>query len=94
MIISLVFLGILIEVLKRSLMFYIGKIEHEDSLGDKGTISDGDVQWMTAGSGIIHQEMPGRTEGKMAGFQLWANLPDHKMMHPRYQDITQYKFHP
>ncbi|MHA1186232.1 MAG: pirin family protein [Candidatus Heimdallarchaeota archaeon] len=67
-----------------------GNIEHEDSLGNKGTISDGDVQWMTAGSGIIHQEMPGRTEGKMAGFQLWANLPkDHKMMHPRYQDITQ-----
>jgi redox-sensitive bicupin YhaK (pirin superfamily) len=65
-----------------------GKVRHGDSLGNKGILSDGDVQWMTAGSGIIHEEMPEQTDGKMAGFQLWANLPSHhKMMHPRYQDI-------
>lgn len=66
-----------------------GDVEHGDSMGNKGDITSGDVQWMTAGSGIIHQEMPkGDTEGKMEGFQLWANLPaDHKMMDPRYQDI-------
>jgi len=65
-----------------------GEVEHEDSLGNKGTINTGDVQWMTAGSGIIHQEMPNHSGGMMMGFQLWANLPSSsKMMHPRYQDI-------
>ena len=66
-----------------------GNVEHGDSMGNKGVISDGDTQWMTAGSGIIHQEMPrGTYEGKMEGFQLWANLPrSHKMMPPRYRDI-------
>lgn len=66
-----------------------GTVEHADSLGNAGVISAGDVQWMTAGSGIIHQEMPqGQTGGMMRGFQLWANLPAaHKMMHPRYQDL-------
>lgn len=67
-----------------------GDVEHGDSLGNKGTISSGDVQWMTAGSGIIHQEMPkGDRHGSMHGFQLWANLPaNEKMMAPRYRDIT------
>lgn len=67
-----------------------GDVEHGDSLGNKGDISCGDVQWMTAGSGIIHQEMPkGDKQGKMEGFQLWANLPAaDKMMGPRYRDIT------
>ena len=67
-----------------------GKIEHGDSLGNKGSIGSGDIQWMTAGNGIIHQEMPkGQTDGLMWGFQLWANLPaSHKMMDPRYQDVT------
>lgn len=66
-----------------------GQVEHGDSMGNKGTITKGDVQWMTAGSGIIHQEMPkGDPEGRMYGFQLWANLPrTNKMMDPRYQDI-------
>jgi redox-sensitive bicupin YhaK (pirin superfamily) len=66
-----------------------GKVEHGDSMGNKGTISPGDVQWMTAGSGIVHQEMPkGQKDGLMWGFQLWANLPaSHKMMDPRYRDI-------
>ena len=66
-----------------------GNVEHSDSLGNKGVLSDGDVQWMTAGSGIIHQEMPsGNASGQMHGFQLWANLPrDQKMCTPRYQDI-------
>ena len=66
-----------------------GDVEHGDSMGNKGLISSGDTQWMTAGSGIIHQEMPlGDNEGKMEGFQLWANLPkSHKMMPPRYRDI-------
>jgi redox-sensitive bicupin YhaK (pirin superfamily) len=66
-----------------------GDVEHGDSMGNKGTISSGDTQWMTAGSGIIHQEMPrGDSEGRMEGFQLWANLPkSHKMMPPRYRDI-------
>ncbi|MBN1127562.1 MAG: pirin family protein [Chitinispirillaceae bacterium] len=64
-----------------------GSVEHGDSMGNKGTIGSGDVQWMTAGSGIIHQEMPkGDKTGKMYGFQLWANLPaSHKMMPPRYR---------
>jgi len=67
-----------------------GDVEHGDSLGNTGTISSGDVQWMTAGSGIIHQEMPkGDAAGAMHGFQLWANLPAaQKMMAPRYRDIT------
>ena len=67
-----------------------GDVEHGDSLGNKGIISSGDVQWMTAGSGIIHQEMPqGDGSGKMYGFQLWANLPSrNKMMDPRYRDVT------
>jgi quercetin 2,3-dioxygenase len=67
-----------------------GDVEHGDSMGNKGIISSGDVQWMTAGSGIIHQEMPkGDKNGAMYGFQLWANLPaSHKMMPPRYQGIT------
>lgn len=68
-----------------------GKVEHGDSMGNKGTISSGDVQWMTAGSGIIHQEMPkGQEDGLMWGFQLWANLPaSQKMMDPRYRDVKQ-----
>lgn len=66
-----------------------GDVEHADSMGNKGDISSGDVQWMTAGSGIIHQEMPkGNSKGQMLGFQLWANLPAHsKMMDPRYRGI-------
>jgi len=67
-----------------------GDVEHGDSLGNKGVISSGDVQWMTAGSGIIHQEMPkGDAHGSMHGFQLWANLPAaQKMMPPRYRGLT------
>jgi redox-sensitive bicupin YhaK (pirin superfamily) len=67
-----------------------GDVEHGDSLGNSGVISSGDVQWMTAGNGIIHQEMPkGNARGAMGGFQLWANLPaSHKMMDPRYRGIT------
>jgi redox-sensitive bicupin YhaK (pirin superfamily) len=66
-----------------------GEVEHGDSLGNAGVIGPGDVQWMTAGSGIIHQEMPrGDADGKMEGFQLWVNLPaSHKMMKPRYRDM-------
>lgn len=65
-----------------------GEVQHGDSLGNRGAIGTGDVQWMTAGSGIIHEEMPRRQEGMMAGFQLWSNLPSaDKMMHPRYRDI-------
>jgi redox-sensitive bicupin YhaK (pirin superfamily) len=66
-----------------------GDVEHGDSMGNKGIISSGDVQWMSAGSGIIHQEMPkGDRNGSMYGFQLWANLPkSHKMMDPRYRDV-------
>ncbi len=66
-----------------------GTVDHGDSMGNSGTIGAGDVQWMTAGSGIIHQEMPhGDTIGRMHGFQLWANLPASlKMTDPRYQDI-------
>ena len=66
-----------------------GDVEHGDSLGNKGDISSGDVQWMTAGSGIIHQEMPkGNKKGQMLGFQLWANLPAHsKMTDPYYRGI-------
>ncbi len=66
-----------------------GTVEHGDSLGNKGKMGAGDVQWMTAGSGIMHQEMPkGDARGRMHGFQLWANLPSSlKMTAPRYQDI-------
>lgn len=66
-----------------------GTVEHGDSLGNRGTLGAGDVQWMTAGSGIMHQEMPqGDPAGRMHGFQLWANLPRAlKMTTPRYQDI-------
>ncbi|HUY94345.1 MAG TPA: pirin family protein, partial [Terracidiphilus sp.] len=66
-----------------------GEVQHGDSLGNKGKMTAGDVQWMTAGSGILHQEMPkGDERGRMHGFQLWANLPANlKMTDPRYQDI-------
>jgi len=66
-----------------------GTVEHGDSMGNHGAIAAGDVQWMTAGSGIIHQEMPkGDPEGRMHGFQLWANLPSAlKMTAPRYQEV-------
>lgn len=66
-----------------------GTVEHADSLGNRGLLGAGDVQWMTAGSGIMHQEMPeGDPQGRMHGFQLWANLPSSlKMTKPRYQDI-------
>jgi quercetin 2,3-dioxygenase len=67
-----------------------GNVEHGDSLGNRGSLGAGDVQWMTAGSGIMHQEMPqGDAQGRMHGFQLWANLPASlKMTAPRYQDIA------
>ena len=67
-----------------------GKVEHKDSIGNEGDLLSGDVQWMTAGSGIMHQEMPsGNSKGQMHGFQLWANLPsDKKLIAPRYQDIA------
>jgi len=67
-----------------------GEVSHGDSLGNSGTLSAGDVQWMTAGRGILHQEMPqGDVAGKMHGFQLWANLPSsQKMTAPRYQDVV------
>ena len=67
-----------------------GTVDHGDSLGNRGTLGAGDVQWMTAGSGILHQEMPkGDAQGRMYGFQLWANLPASlKMTAPRYQDVA------
>ncbi|MFT7058324.1 MAG: redox-sensitive bicupin YhaK (pirin superfamily) [Pseudorhodobacter sp.] len=67
-----------------------GTVDHGDSLGNIGSLGAGDVQWMTAGSGILHQEMPkGNAQGQMHGFQLWANLPSAlKMTQPRYQDVT------
>ncbi|MBB3169060.1 pirin family protein [Simiduia aestuariiviva] len=65
-----------------------GKMRHRDSRGNEGVIESGGVQWMTAGSGIVHSEMPEQSEGRLWGFQLWVNLPaEHKMMSPRYQDI-------
>ena len=66
-----------------------GTVEHGDSLGNQGSLGAGDIQWMTAGRGILHQEMPkGDANGQMHGFQLWANLPAaHKMTAPRYQDV-------
>src|SRR5947207_10528694 len=68
-----------------------GEVEHGDSMGNRGAIGPGDVQWMTAGRGIIHQEMPkGDPQGRMHGFQLWANLPARlKMTAPRYQEIKE-----
>ena len=70
-----------------------GKVEHGDSMENRGIISSGDVQWMTAGSGIIHQEMPkGQEDGLLWGFQLWANLPaSHKVMDPRYRDVKSHQ---
>ena len=67
-----------------------GEVDHGDSLGNQGRLRAGDVQWMTAGSGILHQEMPkGNAKGQMHGFQLWANLPSAlKMTAPRYQDVS------
>jgi redox-sensitive bicupin YhaK (pirin superfamily) len=67
-----------------------GSVDHGDSLGNRGSLAAGDVQWMTAGSGILHQEMPqGDQHGRMHGFQLWANLPASlKMTTPRYQDVS------
>jgi redox-sensitive bicupin YhaK (pirin superfamily) len=66
-----------------------GQVNHRDTLGNHGTIGGGDVQWMTAGRGIMHEEMPKPYEGKMEGFQLWVNLPAKlKMTAPRYQDIS------
>lgn len=65
-----------------------GEVRHRDSLGSNGSIGAGDVQWMTAGSGIVHEEMPVVHDEGIQGFQLWVNLPQtHKMMSPRYQDI-------
>jgi redox-sensitive bicupin YhaK (pirin superfamily) len=65
-----------------------GQMRHEDSVGNSGLLTPGDVQWMTAGSGIIHSEIPEMLEGRMSGFQLWVNLPaKYKMVPPKYQDI-------
>lgn len=65
-----------------------GRVKHADSVGNQGVIEAGDVQWMTAGRGIIHSEMPERAEGRLRGFQLWVNLPGRlKMSPPRYQDV-------
>jgi quercetin 2,3-dioxygenase len=67
---------------------WTGEVEHGDSMGNKGVIKSGDVQWMTAGSGIIHQEMPQKYDGLMQGFQLWVNLPaKDKMVDPKYRGI-------
>ncbi len=66
-----------------------GEVDHKDSLGNQGSIRGGDIQWMTAGRGIMHEEMPKPYQGKMEGFQLWVNLPARlKMSAPRYQDIA------
>jgi len=66
-----------------------GRVKHADSVGNKGVLESGDVQWMTAGRGIVHSEMPERAAGKLRGFQLWVNLPSRlKMNPPRYQDIS------
>src|SRR5690606_21232184 len=65
-----------------------GRMEHQDHMGNVGNLKNGDVQWMTAGAGIIHSEMPKQTEGRMRGFQVWLNLPARtKMQKPAYQDI-------
>ncbi len=70
-----------------------GRVKHGDSMGNSGVIASGDIQWMTAGSGIIHQEMPeGDTQGVLRGLQLWANLPStHKMMDPRYRGFESHE---
>ena len=69
-----------------------GEVEHGDSMGNKGVIQSGGIQWMTAGNGIIHQEMPKECNGSLNGFQLWINLPSsHKMMDPRYQNLASEK---
>ena len=66
-----------------------GNVEHADSLGNKGTLGNGDVQWMTAGRGIVHSEMPEVADGRLRGFQLWVNLPARdKMVAPRYQEVA------
>jgi redox-sensitive bicupin YhaK (pirin superfamily) len=66
-----------------------GRVKHADSVGNKGVLESGDVQWMTAGRGIIHSEMPERADGRLRGFQLWINLPGRlKMSPPRYQDVS------
>ncbi len=66
-----------------------GHVNHKDSIGNSGSIGSGDIQWMTAGGGIMHEEMPQPAQGEMVGFQLWVNLPARlKMTTPRYQDIT------
>src|SRR3954469_19758752 len=66
-----------------------GRVKHRDSVGNAGVIEAGDVQWMTAGSGIVHSEMPERADGRLRGFQLWVNLPGKlKMTPPRYQDVS------
>jgi redox-sensitive bicupin YhaK (pirin superfamily) len=68
---------------------WTGEVEHGDSMGNKGVIKSGDVQWMTAGSGIIHQEMPQKYDGLMQGFKLWVNLPaKKKMVDPKYRGIV------
>ena len=68
---------------------WTGEVEHGDSMGNKGVIKSGDIQWMTAGSGIIHQEMPQKYDGLMQGFQLWVNLPaKKKMVDPKYRGIV------
>jgi len=70
-----------------------GQVEHGDTLGNAGVIGPGDVQWMNSGSGIVHQEMPRRSEGAMAGFQLWVNLPaKEKMSVPAYRGLTRSDF--
>ncbi len=67
-----------------------GTVEHGDNIGNSGTIGPGDIQWMTAGGGVIHQEMPKKAEGMMHGLQLWVNLPaKNKMMEPRYRGILE-----
>ena len=84
------FRGIPIAASRRSRTCLAGTVDHGDSLGNRGSLGAGDVQWMTAGSGILHQEMPqGDPHGRMHGFQLWANLPSSlKMTSPRYQDVA------
>jgi redox-sensitive bicupin YhaK (pirin superfamily) len=74
---------------------WTGEVEHGDSMGNKGVIKSGDVQWMTAGSGIIHQEMPQKYDGLMQGFQLWVNLPaKKKMIDPKYRGIEKEQIPP
>jgi redox-sensitive bicupin YhaK (pirin superfamily) len=66
-----------------------GEVDHKDTIGNAGTIGPGDVQWMTAGGGIMHEEMPRPRDGKMGGFQLWVNMPAAlKMSQPRYQEVA------